>query len=103
VAEYGLAGLLPRLIGPQPTADLLLSGRTIDAADAVRIGLISAVVDPCALLEHATYYARELAQRCSPGSLAVIRKQLLADADSARASSLTGPSGSCSNPSPHLT
>src|SRR5690242_7326689 len=58
VAEYGFAWLLLWLIGRQPTADLLLYGRTIDAAEVPRIGLISAVVDPGALLEHATYYAR---------------------------------------------
>jgi len=87
VAEYGLAWLLPRLIGRQAAADLLFSGRTIDAAEALRIGLVIAVVDPGALLEHATCYARELAQRCSPRSLAVIKEQLLADADSDRVSS----------------
>jgi enoyl-CoA hydratase/carnithine racemase len=87
VAEYGLAWLLPRLIGRPAAADLLLSGRTIDAVEALRIGLVSAVVDPGTLLEHATSYARELAQRCSPRSLAVIKQQLLADADSDRMSS----------------
>jgi enoyl-CoA hydratase/carnithine racemase len=87
VAEYGLAWLLPRLIGRPAAADLLLSGRTIDAAEAQRIGLITSVVDPDALLEHATRYARELARRCSPRSLAVIKDQLRVDADSDRASS----------------
>jgi len=87
VAEYGLAWLLPRLIGRPAAADLLLSGRTIDAAEAERIGLVTAVVDPEALLEHATCYARELAQRCSPRSLAVIKAQLRVDADSDRTSS----------------
>jgi enoyl-CoA hydratase/carnithine racemase len=78
VAEYGLAWLLPRLV---------LSGRTIDAAEALRIGLVTAVVDPAALLGHANSYARELAQRCSPRSLAVIKEQLSIDADSDRTSS----------------
>jgi enoyl-CoA hydratase/carnithine racemase len=87
VAEYGLSWLLPRLIGHPAAADLLLSGRTIDAGEALRIGLVSAVVDPAALLEHATSYARELARRCSPRSLAVIKQQLLADADSDRVDS----------------
>jgi enoyl-CoA hydratase/carnithine racemase len=87
VAEYGLSWLLPRLIGRPAAADLLLSGRTIDAAEALRIGLVSEVVEPDALLEHATRYATELARRCSPRSLAVIKQQLLDDADSDRASS----------------
>src|ERR1700757_3921552 len=87
VAEYGLAWLLPQLIGRPAAADLLLSGRTIDAAEAQRIGLVTAGVDPGALLEHATCYARDLAERCSPRSLAVIKEQLLSDADSDRVSS----------------
>ena len=87
VAEYGLAWLLPRLVGRSAAADLLLSGRTIDAAEALRIGLVTAVVDPAALLGHANSYARELAQRCSPRSLAVIKEQLSIDADSDRTSS----------------
>jgi enoyl-CoA hydratase/carnithine racemase len=87
VAEYGLAWLLPQLIGRPAAADLLLSGRIIDAAEAQRIGLVTAVVDPGALLEHATCYARDLAERCSPRSLAVIKEQLLSDADSDRVSS----------------
>lgn len=87
VAEYGLAWLLPQLIGRPAAADLLLSGRTIDAAEAQRIGLVTAVIDPGALLEHATCYARDLAERCSPRSLAVIKEQLLSDADSDRVSS----------------
>ena len=87
IAEYGLAWLLPRLVGRSAAADLLLSGRTIDAAEALRIGLVTAVVDPAALLGHANSYARELAQRCSPRSLAVIKEQLSIDADSDRTSS----------------
>ncbi|WP_350294134.1 enoyl-CoA hydratase-related protein [Limnohabitans sp. Rim8] len=39
VAEHGLAWLLPRLIGPLHTADLLLSGRTIEAQEASLMGM----------------------------------------------------------------
>jgi enoyl-CoA hydratase/carnithine racemase len=45
------------------------------------------VVEPGRVLEQATHYARELARHCSPRSLAVIKGQLLTDADSDRASS----------------
>lgn len=37
--------LLPERIGPAAAEDLLLSGRTIDAAEALRIGLATAVAD----------------------------------------------------------
>jgi cyclohexa-1,5-dienecarbonyl-CoA hydratase len=37
--------LLPARIGPGAAADLLLSGRSIDAAEAARLGLVAAVAD----------------------------------------------------------
>ena len=39
IAEYGIAWILPRLIGPANALDLLLSARIIDAAEASRMGL----------------------------------------------------------------
>jgi enoyl-CoA hydratase/carnithine racemase len=80
VAEYGLSWLLPRLIGRPAAADLLLSGRTIEAGEALRIGLVTEVVAPERTLERATEYALELARHCSPRSLATIKRQLGADA-----------------------
>jgi enoyl-CoA hydratase/carnithine racemase len=82
VAEYGLAWLLPRLVGPGAAADLLLSGRTIDAQEAYRIGLVNALVDPDDLDVHVATYARDIAQRCSPRSTAIIKEQLCVDAHS---------------------
>jgi cyclohexa-1,5-dienecarbonyl-CoA hydratase len=37
--------LLPELVGPGAAADLLLSGRSIDGREALRIGLVQAVAD----------------------------------------------------------
>ena len=37
--------LLPERIGPAAAEDLLLSGRSVDAAEALRLGLVSAVAD----------------------------------------------------------
>ncbi len=42
--ELGASWLLPRLIGSAHANDILLTGRTIDAADALRMGLVSRVV-----------------------------------------------------------
>jgi enoyl-CoA hydratase/carnithine racemase len=89
VAEYGLAWLLPRLIGCPAAADLLLSGRSVDAEEAARLGLVSAVLPPDGLLPHATAYARELARRCSPRSMAIIKRQLRDDAQGDRASAFS--------------
>jgi enoyl-CoA hydratase/carnithine racemase len=89
VAEYGLSWLLPRLVGLPAAIDLLLTGRTIDAAEAARIGLVQAVLPPDDLLDHAVGYAQDLARNCSPYSLANIKAQLYADAHRDRSAALT--------------
>ena len=89
VAEYGLSWLLPRIVGLSAAMDLLLTGRTIDADEAARLGLVQAVVAPDALLDHALAYAHELATACSPYSLANIKQQIYADTQRDRATALT--------------
>ena len=42
--ELGASWLLPRLIGAAQSNDILLTGRTIDAAEAMHMGLVSRVV-----------------------------------------------------------
>jgi enoyl-CoA hydratase len=45
-AELGLSFLLPRVVGQGRAADIMLTGRDVDAAEADRIGLVSRVVAP---------------------------------------------------------
>jgi enoyl-CoA hydratase/carnithine racemase len=85
VAEYGAAWLLPRLVGLGNATDLLLSGRKVDAAEALRIGLAQRVLPRADLLPAAQDYARALARDCSPASMSVIKQQVL-DADAQTAS-----------------
>jgi enoyl-CoA hydratase len=45
VPGYGGTQRLPRVVGPARALELILSGRTVDAAEADRIGLVNRVVD----------------------------------------------------------
>lgn len=75
VAEYGIAWLLPRLVGYGNATELLLSGRAIDANEALRIGLVNEISeDP---LARALEWARDVADNCSPAAMASIKGQLL--------------------------
>jgi enoyl-CoA hydratase len=58
-AELGLSYLLPRAIGSSRAFEIMLSGRDVDAEEADRVGLVSRLVEPEALLD--TCY--ELAER----------------------------------------
>jgi enoyl-CoA hydratase len=41
---WGLSALLPRAVGPRIAADMTVTGRVVDAAEALRIGLVNTVV-----------------------------------------------------------
>lgn len=76
IAEYGSSWLLPRLVGASNAADLLLSARVVLADEALAMGLVNRVVPKESLLEETMAYARDIAQSCSPASLAAIKGQL---------------------------
>jgi enoyl-CoA hydratase len=53
---------LARAIGKAKTMDLCLTGRTMDAAEAERSGLVSRVVPAASLLDEALQIARQIAE-----------------------------------------
>jgi enoyl-CoA hydratase len=59
-AEMGAGWILPRLIGGANANDLLLTGRRVDAAEALRMGLVSRVVPVGELLDEALTMARTM-------------------------------------------
>ena len=81
VAEHGISWILPRLVGPARALDLLLSGRVVLAGEAVQLGLVNRTLAPEKLLEETLTYAHELAARCSPASMATMKRQVYIDLD----------------------
>jgi enoyl-CoA hydratase/carnithine racemase len=80
IAEYGVSWILPRLTGWGTALDLLLSGRTFLAEEAAELGLVKDVVPPEQLMKRAMDYAEDIAQNCSPASMAIIKRQTYGDA-----------------------
>jgi enoyl-CoA hydratase/carnithine racemase len=95
VAEQGISWLLPRLVGFSAAMELTLTGRVVLAPEALSLGLVTKVVPAGRTLAEAVEFASELAWRCSPSALAVIKRQMWGDQEAglretvARADELT--------------
>lgn len=93
VAEYGLAWLLPRVIGPSKALDLLYSARLVTGDEAERMGLVDRAVPVDEVLAEAKAYAKMLADEVSPRSTRVIKdlvwRSLIQDMDEAQDHSQT--------------
>lgn len=70
VVEYGASWTLPRLIGRQRAAELLLRGTPIDAATALEWGLVARLLPPERLLPETLALAADVAE----GGLRAVRE-----------------------------
>jgi enoyl-CoA hydratase/carnithine racemase len=76
IAEYGMAWMLPRIVGHANALDLLFSARMIDAAEALRMGLVNQAFPQDIFSEKVQEYARDLAANVSPRSMGIIKRQV---------------------------
>jgi enoyl-CoA hydratase len=72
IPGWGGTQRLARAIGPALAKDLILTGRTVDAAEALRLGLVSAVYPAGELLERVLETASSLAKK-SPVALSAAK------------------------------
>lgn len=76
--ELGASWLLPRLIGAAHSSDILYTGRRVDAAEALRLGLVSRVVPDDRLLGEALEIAEGMC-RFSPYGLEMTKQVIWAN------------------------
>jgi enoyl-CoA hydratase len=65
--DIGVSWLLPRCVGMSRAFEIMLTGRMLDAAEAERVGLVSAVVPADELLPKALELARSIAANSAFG------------------------------------
>ena len=76
VPEAGSAWFLPKLVGLPQALRWCLSGRTFEADEAHKGGLVSEVVEPTELLDRAKAIALEMTAETSAVSIALTRQML---------------------------
>lgn len=76
IAEHGISWLLPQLVGPAHSLDLLMSGRKVMAEEAARMGLVNKVFPQENFMANVMDYAKLLSETVSPRSMAVMKAQI---------------------------
>ena len=76
IAEYGIAWMLPRIVGLPNALDLLFSARTIDSAEALKMGLVNQVFPQESFQASVREYVSQLVTLSSPRSLRVMKQQI---------------------------
>jgi enoyl-CoA hydratase/carnithine racemase len=74
--DVGSSYHLPRLVGSSRAADMIYSGRLVDAQEACAWGLVNEIVDPPELLPRAREIATEFIRRSSPLGLRMSKEVL---------------------------
>jgi len=72
--EHGSSWMLPRIIGVSRAVELAVTGRLVDAEEALRIGLVHRVVPHDKLMTTAREVASHIAHNCSPLGVAEAKR-----------------------------
>lgn len=76
MAESVSSWFLPRIVGMSTALDWMMSGRMIEAEEALAKGLVDELVAPEDLLPHARAFARQIIDHTAPASVAINRQLL---------------------------
>ena len=78
IAEHGIAWLLPRLVGEAKALDLLLSARIFKGDEAESLGLVNKSISAAELDNFVNNYVKHMAERVSPRSMTIMKRQIRA-------------------------
>jgi enoyl-CoA hydratase/carnithine racemase len=76
IGEWGIAWLLPRLAGTGHALDLMFSSRKVSGTEAAAMGVVNRALPAEEVLPAAQQYIRDLAERCSPTSMSIMKRQV---------------------------
>ncbi len=79
IGEWGLAWLLPRLVGTGHALDLMFSSRRVSGTEAAAMGLVNRALPADQVLPAAVDYVKDLAAKASPTSLAIMKEQVYSE------------------------
>lgn len=81
--EHGSSWMLPRIVGLARAVEMAVTGRLVDAQEALAMGLVNRVVPADKLMETAREVAGHIANKCSPLGVAdakrLVYKHLFTD------------------------
>jgi len=88
IPESGGTWLLPRLVGWHKACEITLLGRTLDAAELERLGLVNKVVAPEELMGEAMRWAQEIASN-APLAVAAAKRSMRLGLDASFEANIT--------------
>ncbi len=72
--EHGSSWMLPKIVGLTRAMEMALTGRLLEAREALEIGLVTRVVAPDLVIPTARQIATDIATKCSPLGVAQARR-----------------------------